>query len=157
MDLFDLLNSFVVGIASGIVSSVIVTAAYRFYDRERDRQNYFQALQTYIDSIVKIGLQDTYALIEFTEKHKLPKQYRWVHLNKVEQQIIDDAIKKEYIITNVLTQFYFESRDIPQNEIDNLWESKFESEVISAVAELTPAALKVMCLGEKVLMDEIGC
>lgn len=156
ISIIDLLNSFVVGIASGIVSSIIVTAAYRLYDRERDRQIYFAALQTYINSIVRIGLNDTYALIEFTKNHKLPKQYRWVHLNKVEQQIVDSAKKEDYTLSRILSNFYFESRKIPKDEIDNLWKSKFRSEVIDVVAELAQIAIKVRCLGEKVLMEELG-
>ena len=45
--------SLIIGVISGIISSIIVTQLYRIKDRERDRTLFLKDLRTFIESCIR--------------------------------------------------------------------------------------------------------
>lgn len=86
--MFELFLSFVIGIASGIISSIIVTASYRKIDQERDRQIFFFKIKQFESSFLAVDDTDLDATLNFLRCSNVPKPYKWIHLSTEEKLLV---------------------------------------------------------------------
>ena len=123
-------NDWIVGIISGIISSLIITVFYRKIDnainKERDRQLFFSELREFSRQLSAdvLNVQEidhlTFAklLENFYTRYEFPRQFRWVKLTKEE----------EYRIVNYSFAYYYllEQSDEYIKEYDRLMYSQKE-------------------------------
>lgn len=89
----------VVGVISGIISSIIVTQGYRILDKKRERFLYLNRIYIYISglrsqlSAYENGkISDDYIvnIYNYLVKTELPKREAWVHLHFKEKKVTKD-------------------------------------------------------------------
>jgi len=86
----SILESFMIGIASGLVSSIIVTVYYRNKDMERDRQNLFLEIRKYQRQLITMDYSDVKAVSDFIGENELPSIHKWIKLKPNEKKIVKE-------------------------------------------------------------------
>lgn len=79
-----LIQGFILGLISGIISSVIVTQTYRIIDKRERRGNYFNLLQTYIFTVSNYLVTDPFKIGNFYDLNEFPRPNKWIHLDRKE-------------------------------------------------------------------------
>lgn len=83
--------SLIIGVISGIISSIIVTQLYRIKDRERDRILFFERFEDFYLKLCSLLSSLMFPNEEvFLELKNIypPRKYRWIYLKKEEASII---------------------------------------------------------------------
>lgn len=101
----ELIYSFVIGIASGIISSVIVTATYRKIDQEKERQHYFAEIRKYFSNLVNISSSDLPSFIDYLVCNEFPIHYKWIRLEKYEVETIQQLKSKKNEISEIVLNY----------------------------------------------------
>lgn len=95
-------NGLVVGVISGIISSIIVTQGYRILDKKRERFLYLNRIYIYIKGLrSKLAayengeISDDYIvnIYNYLVQTELPKKESWVHLYDKEKKVVNDFKK----------------------------------------------------------------
>lgn len=95
-------NGLVVGVISGIISSIIVTQGYRILDKKRERFLYLNRIYIYIKGLrSKLAayengeISDDYIvnIYNYLVQTELPKRESWVHLRSKEKKVTKDFKK----------------------------------------------------------------
>lgn len=95
-------NGLIVGIISGIISSIIVTQGYRMLDKKRERFLYLNRIYIYIKglrsklSMYENGeISDEYIvnIYNYLVQTELPKKESWVRLHSKEKKVTNDFKK----------------------------------------------------------------
>lgn len=108
----ELIFSFVIGIASGIVSSVMVTVFYRIKDGEKDRQAFFSTVKEYIGGLIAIPADDIEAMSAFYSSHEYPRIFKWIRLTKDEHTILDKLDDRISELQDVIVNYYLEASTV---------------------------------------------
>lgn len=96
-----IVENLLVGIISGLLSSVIITQIYRNVDKKRDRFEYINELTEYAYNFCEhlfyagtIEIEDEYImhLSDFVMHNTLPQKKRWVKLTKDENRVCNNFI-----------------------------------------------------------------
>ena len=91
----DIIESLLIGIVSGIISSFIITQIYRQIDKKHNRFDYINELLKFIDSFQNVlyrseleEIEDEYVekLYHFVWNNVLPPKNRWVKLRGYEKK-----------------------------------------------------------------------
>lgn len=160
----EIFFSFIVGIASGIVSSVLVTVFYRIKDGEKDRQTFFLAVNEYVGGLISISTDDMDAMSAFISSHQLPRIFKWIRLTKAENIVILELYERVSDLQDVLMGYYESTSEIydqvlnnsisPEESIAALKE-KYLPQIISARVFILGMRVKVQSLGNKELQKVI--
>ena len=161
----ELIFSFVIGIASGIVSSVLVTIFYRRKDSEKDRQAFFTAIKEYTGGLTAIAADDIEAISTFLSSHERPQIFKWIRLTKDERttlyELFDRILKLQEVITEYHTEvskiydpFINQQEDSPPSEtcINDRKDSakeEFDSQIRVALTSIRVMTLHISVLGNK--------
>ena len=90
MDFIDIMNyiiSFIIGIASGAISSVLVTILYRKVDSNRERDLMFASANLFISRFLVLDCENIENVYEFLRCNTPPKVYNWSPLKKDEKRL----------------------------------------------------------------------
>lgn len=152
----EILYSFIIGIASGIVSSVIVTIYYRIKDGEKERQNYFTNLRLYFAGLASITATEVDALSEYISTHELPKTFKWIHLKKSEWIIIANLSEKvmhlnESVCTYVEEKYKLIEQKKSEDEIDYILGTTYLPQIVHAKALILKESIAIQSLGNETL------
>lgn len=156
MDQVELIYSFSIGIASGIVSSVLVTAFYRKRDEEKERQAYFASLRMYVDKLLITKFDDITAMIDFYCSNELPPVFRWVPLKNDEYKTIAEISMKVLHLQELISQYSEEKLNMSQKgfepkDTDFTLNQKYLPQISHAHAEIIAANIELKTLGNKTL------
>lgn len=152
----DILYSFIIGIASGIVSSVIVTICYRIKDGEKERQNYFTNLRLYFAGLTNIDVTEVDSLFGYMSTHELPKTFKWIHFKKSEWVIITNLYEKvmllnESVCTYVEEKYKLVDQNKSEDEIDCILGTTYLRQIIHAKTLILKESITIQSLGNKTL------
>lgn len=156
MDNLELIYSFIIGIASGIVSSVLVTVFYRMKDSEKERQAYFANLRAYMSKMLIPEPGNIAEMIDFYCSNELPTIFWWIRLKKSEYKIVAEASEKILNLQELISQYSEEQLKLveeskPQEDIDEVLAEKYLPKIAFARAEILVVSLEVKSLGNKTL------
>jgi len=155
----ELIFSFIVGVASGIVSSVLVTAFYRKKDGEKDRQSFFMSFRKYVSQLIAIELSDIDGMSDYFSANELPKVFKWIHLNKDELKIVLGIIEKISELQDLILAYEEEKLKLldstTKQEAKDILIPKYLSAIVLARTEIICANLELTSLGNKTLTKYI--
>lgn len=140
--MIDLIYSFVIGIASGIISSLIVTAIYRKIDQEKERQRYFSDIRRYIANLLNIDTSDLVALDNYTICNEFPVLQKWIHLKKDETIIINKLQNKINYLSTIMLDYKtgkisLLKHDKTEEEINDILSCKYTPELIKLTKDIS--------------------
>ena len=150
MNSSDIVLSFVVGLLSGVISSILVTIFYRWKDSEKERQNYFLALRQYVSRLSNISATDIHKTSDFFGTYELPIIYKWIRLKKDEFIMVNKTLTIIMDYQHAFCKLYEKTlRD------DEYTEIKLEPddivELVKKHALITYKMTEVISLGNKTL------
>lgn len=128
-------DGLIIGIISGIISSIMVTQVYRIMDKKRDRFGYLNRLNTYtvglrskLSAYENGEISDSYIVnvYNYLTKTEVPKKESWVHLCDKERKAANDFKELYEIVQRKVFECKFDIDSVNagnsgiQNEIDKL-------------------------------------
>ena len=131
----NVIENIIIGIISGLVSSWMITQAYRQYDKQQYRYEYINELYVLADTFEKmlfypgaVNVDDEYVLKlkDFVTSNFVPKKKKWVKLQKDEVKCCEDFID----FYNKMTQEIFKCHLDIQRKPDE--RAKYISEIENA-------------------------
>lgn len=154
MDLCTLISNLFLGIVSGIVSSLIVTAFYRKIDQEKDRQQYFFSLRLYISQLLKIKYNDIKTLDSFLSINEFPVVFKWIKLNYEEAENVKKIYDICTLIESTVTDYKLEEMDLiekslDQQEIESTLYVKYITKLLNYLTDLRMMHILINSLGNK--------
>ena len=81
-------NSLIIGIVSGVISSLLITIFYRRIDAERERIVFFTDANKITSQFLVLDPNNIEAMYNFIEHSTLPKIYKWSPLSRDEKTLI---------------------------------------------------------------------
>ena len=110
--MFELFLSFIIGIASGIISSIIVTVIYRKIDQEKERQQYFSEIKLYVKKLIHINTSDLTSLENYWKCNEYPTLHKWIHLKNYEKKIIQDLNIIIEDLSKTMTNYFIDKASL---------------------------------------------
>lgn len=152
----EIFYNFVIGIASGIVSSVLVTIFYRIKDGEKERQEFFTHFRMYFWGLSNITSTDIDSLADYLSTHELPSVYKWIHLKKDEWILVTDLSIKVMNLNELICAYSEEKyrlaeQNKSEEDIDYILKTKYLHKIIHAKIEILAENTKIQLLGNKTL------
>lgn len=94
-------QSVLIGVVTGFISSVIVTKIYRWKDKKIEASKYLAQLARilekarYFELVESVPISDAHVkyMSEFFEENPLPIKYSWIKLNEKETEEVGASIK----------------------------------------------------------------
>lgn len=116
------MENIIIGIITGIISSVMVTQAYRIKDRERDRIKFFEEFHCFYSDFyyLLMSIPSNQVYSELKNIHP-PRKYSWIHIKDEENAIIENVKEVYYTVSEKMFDFSLQSLKV---------ESELEKEVI---------------------------
>lgn len=143
---------FLVGLVSGIVSSLLVTMYYRYKDSERDRQKYFTSLRRYTSELIAISTKDIEAIRHFYFTNERPPIYKWVRLKRDEWKIVYQLDDKLNQLGDVLISYIEDDARLIENELER--KVKYDGKIAVIITEIRLLRLEdILPLGNKILTE----
>lgn len=127
------IESYLIGIVSGLVSSFIITQIYRQIDKKQNRFDYINELLRFADSFENAlfrreieEIEDEYIddLYNFVLNNILPIKKKWVKLRKLEKKKCDDFILFYYEVMNDIMSCRQNIQRIQKGEIQYIQDVK---------------------------------
>lgn len=144
--------SFIIGVASGIISGIIVTVIYRIIDQERERQKYFADIRSYIKHLMNIDTSDLNAFSTYWLCNEFPTKYKWIHLKNNEVKIVQDLKLKIQGISEMMVDYFKDkSSMLEQDKNDQIIDAelinKYTPELMTIMAEIKNMVKDIFSLG----------
>mgnify|MGYP005897327017 CR=1 FL=1 len=91
------IENIIVGIATGIVSSILVTLWFRYVDSRREAKTYFYEISKYVRMMSKAfsinqldQKEQVYAIFDFIKDEEEPHCYWWTFLSRKEKELKEE-------------------------------------------------------------------
>lgn len=96
--IFQLIASFIIGILSGVVSSILVTHIYRCKDKKIEVSRYLYELSEFVTKTKYFGIVESVPISDHHisyicsvfEKYSIPRRYVWIKLSNKELTVTTD-------------------------------------------------------------------
>ena len=171
----EIFLSFIVGVASGIISSMLVTIFYRIKDSEKDRQAFFVAVNEYVRGLTYTSIDGSRGLIytstdevktmyTFMSSHPFPRIYKWIRLTKTERIIILELYKYVSNLQDLLIDYHSSileisdqvlSDSITREEALDALKKKYLPYILSIRISIISMSAKIELLGNKKALENM--
>lgn len=150
--MFELFLSFVIGIASGIISSIIVTVIYRKIDQEKYRQQYFSEIKLYFKKLMNIDTSDLTSLENYWICSEYPTLHKWIHLKGNERKIIQDLNYKVRDLSKIMVNYFNDKKllleqDTNAQNVNSILVNKYTPILLNLMNEIIPMTKNIILLG----------
>ena len=155
----NILENIIIGVISGLVSSWMITQAYRQIDKQQYRYEYINELYTLADTFEKMlfypgtaNVDDEYVLKlkDFVTSNFVPRKKKWVKLQEDEKKVCEDFINFYNTMTQEIFKCHLDIQRKPEEK------TKYISEIENAKVKFITISHMQAVLHKSNLFDSKG-